>query len=203
MKSFRLPIWHWLILAGLLLGVCGAAAGQSVDAYFGLNALTASVPTGNAPLGGGVFPEVGGDVIFFHGIGVGADVSWRGSQNNFNGTYYRPLYYDFNAVWQPWGFTAITPFHMTPVLEAGIGAQSLRVYQGYYNCSFFGGCSDYQSSNHFVGHFAVMVKFYITHRIFIAPQAQLFWIRHDTEFGASTSHLYGFVLGYTLSANPL
>jgi hypothetical protein len=203
MNTLRFKLSSGLILAGLLFACSGLAAGQSVDAYFGLNALTASVPAGYAQLGGGVFPEVGGDVIFFHGLGVGADVSWRGSQNNYGGVYYRPLYYDFNAVWQPVGFTSLTPFHITPVLEAGVGSQSLRVYQNQYTCSFFGGCSNYTSSNHFVGHLAVMVKFYITSRIFIAPQAQLFIIRHDTEFGASTSHLYGIALGYTLSANPL
>ncbi|MGH9393770.1 MAG: hypothetical protein ACRD1E_06335, partial [Terriglobales bacterium] len=84
----------------LLLGA-GLCLGQSVDAFIGFNTLiTKAGPNGVPKLGGGFYPSVGGDLIFLpHGLGVGAQVTWRGRQTNYFGVGERPVFYTFNMVW--------------------------------------------------------------------------------------------------------
>ncbi|MGH9534745.1 MAG: hypothetical protein ACRD2E_07805 [Terriglobales bacterium] len=202
MKTFRLAI-----VLGCVLALAGLASAQSVDAYFGLNALTASRSPGLPYLGGGTYMNFGGDLVFFHGLGFGAEAAFRASQTAYlvpgsaatlgYDQPVRPLFYDFNAVWEP----ASLPW-VTPVIEAGIGAASFRFYQDYYTCGTFSGCTDYASSNHLMLHLGVGANFYVTSHIFIRPMADLYVIRHDYEFGAGTARQFGVAVGYTLRSTP-
>lgn len=189
---------RFLFFLLLLLGFTRLASAQAVDAYLGLNTMMSANDPTRLDLRGGLFPQVGGDIIFFHGLGFGADVAWRGSQSVTDNTVYRPLFYDFNLVWEPLG----SAVNINPVLEAGIGAQSLRVYQGYYHCGTFSGCSNYFSSNHFATHLGAALRIYITSHIFLAPTAQFYFIRNNTEFGVGSTRMFGISLGYTLRASP-
>lgn len=201
--------WRLAIVLGCVLGMAGMASAQSVDAYFGLNALTAS-RSGNPDqpyLGGGTYLNVGGDLVFFHGLGFGAEAAWRASQMLFttppSGTLSgyqapaRPLFYDFNLVWEP-----VSLPWVTPVVEAGIGAASFRFYQPFYTCGYFSGCTNYSSSNHLLLHLGVAANIYLTDHIFIRPMADLYVIRHDYEFGSATARRFGVAIGYTLRATP-
>ncbi len=192
-----------LLLLVLVLGFGGLASAQQVDAWLGLNALMSSNNPDYLDLRGGLFPQFGGDVIFFHGLGVGADVAFRASQSQFcsggNCFPYRPLFYDFNAVWQPLGSSV----NINPVLEAGIGAQSTRFYSNYYNCSYFSGCSNYQSKNQFAEHLSAALRIYITPHIFIAPQAQFYFFSSSNQiYNVGNGRMFGIALGYSLRATP-
>lgn len=199
--------WRLAIVLSCILGMAGLASAQSVDAYFGLNALTAT-HTDMPYLGGGAFLNVGGDLIFFHGLGFGGEAAWRASTMSYfippspalpNGfaAPARPVLYDFDAVWEPLSLPWITP-----VVEAGIGAASFRFYTPYYSCGAFTGCSDYASSNHLLLHLGIAANVYLTDHIFIRPMADLYVIRHDNEFGSSTARRFGVAIGYTLRATP-
>lgn len=188
--------------------MAGLASAQSVDAYFGLNALTASRSPNLPYLGGGTYLNVGGDLIFFHGLGFGAEAAWRASTTayiippspqlpNGFGAPVRPVFYDFDAVWEPLSLPWITP-----VIEAGVGAASFRFYQQYFTCGAFSGCTDYSSSNHLLLHLGVAANVYLTDHIFIRPMADLYVIRNDNEFGASSARRFGVAIGYTLRATP-
>lgn len=188
-----------LFLCLLFLGLGGLAKAQAaVDAYLGFNTQMSANDPSKLDLRGGLFPEFGGDLIFFHGLGFGGDVAWRGSQNQEFGVPYRPLYYDFNLVWEPLG----SALNINPVLEAGIGAQSLRVYTNSYTCSSFSGCTNYISSNKFAEHLAAQLRFYITPHIFIAPQAQFYFIHNNQDFGVGSTRMLGIAIGYTLRSTP-
>ena len=126
-KKIRLAL-----VLGFVLGLASMASAQSVDAYFGFNALMAA-HTPNLPyLGGGTYLNVGGDLIWWHGLGIGAEATFRArqalyitppsatGQQGFEAPV-RPVLYDFNAVWEPASAPWVTPF-----IEAGIGVASFE-----------------------------------------------------------------------------
>ena len=200
MKHFR-----WALLAVVCLSFAVFAPAQSVDAFFGFNTLVTKTgtvldPTSGTPfgikMGGGLYFNAGGDLIFLpHGLGIGAQVTWRAKANNYAGTYARPILYDFNLVWEP----VPTGREIRPDFAIGIGADSLRAYQGFYQCGTFTGCTDYVSSNHFVLHASAGVKIYATEHIFLRPAVDYYHIRHNTEFGGiPTAWQLGISIGYTL-----
>lgn len=203
MKKIRLAL-----VLGFVLGLASMASAQSVDAYFGFNALMAA-HTSNLPyLGGGTYLNVGGDLIWWHGLGIGAEATWRASQalyieappapgQQFFEAPVRPVLYDFNAVWEPASAPWVTPF-----IEAGIGVASFRFYSAQYTCSYFSGCTNYSSANHFMFHLGVAANFYLTDHIFIRPMANLYLIHNDREFGVGSAREFGVAIGYSLRATP-
>lgn len=196
MKNIR-----WAVVTASLLWFVGLATptlapAQSVDAFLGFNTLVTGTSANGLPkLGGGLFMNAGGDLIFLpHNLGVGMQAAWRAKQELYNGAVVRPLYYDFDLVWQP-----TTPSsRVRPDFALGFGTQSLRFYTGTFSCSTFGGCSDYVSSNHLMLHAAVGLKFYITQHIFIRPALDFYNIRHNYEYGIPAAYQPGISIGYTL-----
>ena len=93
-------------------------------------------------------PAFSGDVLFWHNLGIGAEVFWRASQaDNYlgdSGFNYRPLFYDFNAVYSP-----KLARHMYLELVGGIGRYDTRIYECNSVCGTDAVAANYQSSNHF------------------------------------------------------
>lgn len=190
-----MKIRAWMGLAALILfSFCGFSSAQSVDAFFGLNAVTASQPAGIPSLGGGAFLSVGGDLFPTHTLGFYGQAAWRTKQANYAGNPVRPLFYDFGAAWEPFHFSP----RLVPFFRAGLGAESIRVYQPFFSCGSFTGCTNYVTTNHLMEHLGVGLKFYITPRIFIMPDANLYLIRHNVEYQTSSAHMFGIAIGYTL-----
>lgn len=190
MKKLR---WSLVVAVCFMLGSLLPA--QSIDAFVGFNTLiTKTHETGFPKLGGGLYPSFGGDFIFFHGFGIGAQVAFRATQSNYFGNSVRPILYDFNIVWEP----VPTGARIRPDLAVGVGADSLRVYQGAFTCGSFTGCTNYTSSNHFILHAAVGVKLYLTDHIFLRPSVDYYNIRHDQEFLVPSAYQAGIAIGYTL-----
>jgi len=186
--------WSLIALACLLwAGLCPA---QSVDAFIGFNTLiTKAGPQGPPKLGGGFYPSVGGDLIFLpHGLGVGAQVAWRASQQNYFGVGARPVFYTFNAVWNPVAPGAV----FRPDLAVGIGADNLRIYQGIITCGSFTGCTNHTSNNHLILHAGAGVKVYFSEHLFLRPSVDFYNIKNNQEYGVPAAWQVGLALGYTL-----
>lgn len=204
-KSFLVAL-----LSSLLMSTIAVHA-QQFDAAFGLgtvSAPSASSATGNhfpQSIGGGTFLAFSGDYLLKRHFGVGGEIAWRATQNGslanascdpFTGTCtnipFRPIFYDFNGVYAP-------PLGKKAALEiqGGIGAQSTRYYTGTTTCSNFSGCSNYQSSNHFMGHFGGGVRFYPSGNIFIRPEVNLYLVNNNYEFSSAHSVRYGVSIGYS------
>ena len=51
-------------------------------------------------------------------FGAGAEIgeNWRAGEGNYSGVNYRPMFYDFNGIWQP-----IKTKRFVPEVQAGIG----------------------------------------------------------------------------------
>ena len=198
-----------LRVAILLSFVCASVAAlsnlaqaQKLDLAFGISSVDApgaSSATGSyAPvsLTGGTYPGFSGDVLFFHHMGIGSEVYWRASQgSNYldSGVNYRPLFYDFNAVYSP-----KLASHTYLELVGGIGALSTRFY-----CS---GCgngynTNYQSSNHFMGDFGAGIKFYPKGGFFLRPEARLYLVNNNIDFSSPRVTRFGLSIGYTFGGH--
>ena len=174
---------------------------QQADVAFGVGTTmapaynTSSQTYGLQSEKGGAYPAFSGDVIFKHRIGFSFDVAWRAKQAIYNGYQpYRPIFYDFNAVFQPRLSKKIGAD-----LMAGIGGESIRFYTNYYTCSYFGGCINYISSNHFMGHIGGGLRYYFWGHVFFRPEAHLYLINNNQEFNSGKVARVGASIGYTLS----
>jgi hypothetical protein len=181
---------------------------QTGDVAFGIGTVTSPQPSqsiinsGNffAPsIGGGAYLSFTGDFLLKHDLGVGGEISWRASQNLYLGFQpYRPLFFDVNGIWAPrfgkyFGVEAL----------AGIGAESSRFYTGYNpnNCNSFVGCTNYESSNHFMGVFGGGLKFYPHGNIFIRPEVRVYLVHNNVEFSSSRVVRSGLSIGYTFGGS--
>ena len=167
------------------------AAAQSVDVFAGLNALTASQAIQNVPrLGGGLFPSVGAN-LYFGPIGIGAEASFRANQQSYQGVQLRPAYYDINFLLDPIHFNR----SIWPVFAFGLGAQNLSEYAGLTKCGVVG-CVSY-ASTHFTAHLGLALKVYLTQHIFLQPEANFYFIRHNLQYQAPEAQRWGVSLGYS------
>lgn len=185
---------------GVLFLITATAYSQQVDIAIGAG--TVSAPSSNISnvfsqfkqtLSGGNFLTIGGDALIHKSLGVQGEVSWRTSRTNYGGVLpYRPLFWDFNAIYAP----RFNKFLGAEAM-AGIGAMSARFYTGQTNCSYFGGCTNYVSSNHFMGDFGGGIRLYPVGNFFIRPEARLYLINNNQEFSSGHAVRYGISIGYS------
>ena len=192
-----------LTLVALLCGfflIPRFADAQEFDAAIGFGTLTA--PSGSVALAngenvterGGLYPGFSADFIIKHRLGVSGNVAWRASRNLYAGVLpYRPIFYDFNGIYAPKLGTRATAEMM-----AGIGAESLRFYTPQFQCSAFS-CTNYVSSNHFMGHVGGGLRFYVWGHMFVRPEAHLYLIHNNSEFPSSQATRFGLSIGYTFA----
>lgn len=182
------------------------AQAQRLDIGFAVSGLNSpSASNGDCPtldptcahqdvsVGGGAYVGFNGDVLFWHNLGVGAEINWRATQaNDYNGQgfNYRPIFYNFNAVYSP-----RVASHVYVDLVAGIGAENTHYYTGP-NCGAYT-CTNYQSISHFDGDFGGGLKVIVGHNIFIRPEARVYLINNNAEFSSNHAVRYGATLGFT------
>ncbi len=181
-----------LVLIGL--GSAGAATAQSVDVFFGLNAITAHDATASINpyprFGGGLFPSVGADVMLLHTFGVGAEFTYR-QQNNYQNSP-RLSYYDVNAIWMPFHL----PF-LTPEIQIGLGSAHLKAYQNLFaSCNGAANCLNVAAANHLTGHVGAGLRINLVHGLFLRPEAHFYFIR-NSRTAARAAQRFGVSLGYT------
>lgn len=183
----------------LTMILAGDAAAQQIDAALGFGTVTAPSASSAGPtfqpqsIGGGTFINAGADVLPWHGFGFGGEVAWRATQNLYGGFQpFRPIFFDFGAVYAP----QLGSKRVAGDLQAGIGVQSARFYTPTFNCSF-SGCTNYVSSNHFMGHFGAGLRLYATEHFFVRPEAHVYLVRNNFEFSGSHATRFGVSIGYT------
>jgi hypothetical protein len=193
-----------LVLA--VFALVSAAHAQEFHGAFGFGTVKApgastdsngvTVPS----LSGGLYPSFSGIFLLKHHIGFGGEVSWRASRAIYGSSGsnfvfaapYRPIFYDFNAVY---GRNFGKKFGGD--VMAGIGAESLRFYTPFFNCSNFTGCTNYQSSNHFAGHFGADIRYYFWGHAFIRPEAHYYVIHNNVEFNNNNVSRFAVSIGYS------
>jgi hypothetical protein len=183
-----------LVAIALILSLGSPAHAQQFDLSFGVSGLTgpSSTPTLQT-VGGGAYPTFGLDFLFYHNLGVGFNASFRAKQNLYQGFQpFRPFFYDVDAVWAP-------PIgkRAQAELSAGIGAESIRFYTPFLTCGSFTGCTNFVSSNHFLGQFGGALRLYVTPKVFIRPEAHVYLVRNNFEFSGARATRYGVSIGYS------
>ena len=174
------------------------AHAQKIDFAFGVSTVDApgaSTASGNhqpVSLTGGTYPGFSGDVLFFHNLGIGGEIYWKGSRGNYGGDPtlpFRPLLFDLNAVYSP-----KLASHTYLELLGGIGALDTRIYcQGCGN----GYNTNYASDKHFMGDFGAGIKFYPKGGFFVRPEAKLYLVNNNLLFSSPRITRYGVSIGYT------
>jgi len=176
----------------------GAAAhAQQIDFGFGYSTLMA--PNANTSNGlyfpsmkGGGYPSFSADFLIKHRFGLEGEMAWRGSQNLYGGNQpYRPIFWAFNAIWAP-----KLSKNFTAEVLGGISAADLRFY-GIVSCSYYVGCTNYSSSNHFMGDFGGGLRAYVWHDMFIRPEFRMYLINNNQEFSSGHATRVGATLGYS------
>lgn len=188
----------------LTLAFTSFAQAQQFDAAFGFGTVKAPGATTSGTnsfpsLSGGLYPSFSGNVILIHHLGFGGEVAWRGSQATYGGALnnfgivqtYRPILYDFNAVY---GRTFQKKFGAD--LMAGIGGEDLRFYTPYTTCGFTS-CTNYVSSNHFAGHFGADLRIYVWGHMFVRPEAHYYVIHNNHEFNNANISRFAVSIGYS------
>lgn len=175
-----------------LLG--STAQAQQFDLTFGVGGLVAPASTATLQtMGGGAYPSFGLDFLFYHNMGVAFNAAFRASQNLYQGFQpFRPFFYDVDFMYAP-------PLGKRAQLEltAGIGASSVRFYTPFLTCGTFTGCTDFVSSNHFLGQFGGALRLYVTRSVFIRPEAHLYVINNNFEFSGNHATRFGVSIGYS------
>jgi hypothetical protein len=175
------------------------AQAQKVDLAFGVSTVDAPGPSSAngvdhqpVSLTGGTYPGFSGDVLFWHNLGVGAELYWKATQGNYANdptTPFRPLYLDFNAVYSP-----KLARHAYLELVGGIGALDTRVYcngcGNGYNTNYF-------SDKHFMGDFGAGLKLYPRGGFFVRPEARFYLVNNNLNFSSARAARYGLSIGYT------
>ena len=191
----------WLVFCASLL-FAGTLCAQQIDAQFGISGINAPSATNfnandlsHSPqsLSGGVYPGFAADFIVWHNLGFNGEVSWKASQGQYQGSVpYRPILYDFNGVYvRRFGRAGFA-------LMGGLGAESIRFYGNFAaNCNNFGQCTNYVSSNHFLGHVGGALRLYVTHSVYVAPEAHFYFVHNNLEFTSDHATRYGLNIGYT------
>ncbi len=187
-----------LALTALLCGLVLPASAQQIDVAFAGGSLFSSGNSFNslgfAPAeGGGTFIGFNGDVLFKGNLGIQGEVNWRASQTLYGGQVpYRPLFWDFNAIYA-------RRFTQRVGAEAlgGIGGESIRFYTGQGSCDYYGNCSNYVSSNHFMADVGGGIRLYVWRNAFVRPEVRLYLVHNNVEFSSSYPVRYGVSLGYT------
>ena len=150
-------------------------------------------------LSGGLYPSFSGTFILKHHIGFNGEVAWRARQAVYGGVStgfgsfaqpYRPIFYDFNAVY---GVTVQKKAGVD--LMGGIGGEDLRFYTPYYSCGFT--CTNYQSSNHFAGHLGADVRIYVWGHAFVRPEAHYYAVHNNVEFPGVKPWRFAVSIGYS------
>jgi len=176
------------------------AFAQQGDAMFGFGTLmspgaaSCNFQTG-CPEKGGLYPNVGADVIFHKRVGFGFDVAWRGGQGDYGGSGlpYRPILFDFNGVYQP-----RLGKKVGADLFGGIGWQSTRFYSANYTCSFYS-CTNYTSSNHFLVDLGAGLRYYVWGHVFVRPEIRYYnVVNNKVDFTSGNLLRVGASIGYTI-----
>ena len=171
-----------------------SSSGQAIDTFNTGNYLS-------TPKLVGTFGKVGADIMLTPHFGIGGQADLRFSQGSYAGLNYRPVFYDFNAIYAP----LRADKRIVPEFQGGLGAVSLKFYYPQQYCDAFAGCSSsntyLESSNHFQVHMAAGVRFYLTPHLFVRPQIDARYVNNFFQFGSNWVPEYSASVGWSFGSH--
>jgi len=144
----------------------------------------------------GTFLDLGSSVLFTKHFGVGADVSWRAAHGAYAGLLYRPMFYNFDGVWEP-----ISTKRFEPEIHAGLGGMHIGYTFNQTECDQFAGCETssqtVETASHFQVHGAIAARFYLTDHVFVRPAIDAHYVNNLFQFGSNWVPEYSLGVGYS------
>lgn len=188
------------MLVCALPGFAALAHAQQFDVAVGAGILESTKNTTASqiylppPEKGGIYPSVSIDRIFKNHFGYSAEVAYRYHQGIYNNyQLFRPIIYDFNAV-----YARQVAKKTTADLMAGLGGQTVRFYSPYGNCPYSSGCVTHLDSNHFLFHLGGGIQYRVWRNVFVRPEAHYYRIVNNTvDFHSDNVFRVGASVGYT------
>jgi hypothetical protein len=180
------------------------ASAQQIDAFLGGGTILSSGTCNDlsqCPEKGGLYINLGGDVVFYKQLGVNVETAWRATQGTYAslGENYRPILTDFNLLYQPRMGKKVGLD-----LMAGIGSADTRFYEPGASCS---GCQNYLSTDHFMEHLGGGIRFYAWRHVFIRPEVHYYHIQNNNNlnnngyFSTNNVIRVGASIGYTFGGH--
>jgi|SRR5579872_1023643 len=118
------------------------------------------------------FMQFGTNVFFNKQVGVGAELSWRPSQGDYEGLQYRPSLYSFDAIFRP---AKASTKRFEPEFRVGLGAARVRYsFDDPLACDQVPGCLD---STHFRIHLGAAPRIYLKDHIFLRPAFDVHYVK--------------------------
>lgn len=131
------------------------------------------------------FLGLGGDLMLFKHLGVGAEVSFMPARADYGPLQFRQTFYDFNGIYAP-----INEKRVQLQLQGGIGGAKTGFSFFQNQCVGIAVCSAVNTpvgnSNHFQIHAGIGVQIFVTEHIFIRPQFDLHYVPNFTDQFNST-----------------
>ena len=171
------------LLAPVFAFLCFAqfASAQQGDVFIGGGTLfsSSSSSSNNGALpseNGGLYINLGGDVVFMKNIGVNVETAWRATQGVYiaDDLNYRPILTDFNLLYQP-----KIGKKLGLDLMAGIGAGDTRFYSPGASSP---GYANYVSTDHFMEHLGGGIRYYVWNHVFVRPEIHYYHIQNNNSF---------------------
>jgi hypothetical protein len=182
----------------------GLARAQQTDIAFSGSTPFSPKPTNASEaflppaLNGGVYTGASVQVLNDSRFGLNAEFAARYKQGLYNGYQrYRPVFYDFNAVYAP----RLTKKTAADFM-AGIGGETLIFYNQFKPCDTNGGsCPGNVNTTHFLLHAGGGVRYYFLHHLFVRPEANYSYVVKNTQFHSGNVVRVGASIGYTFGSN--
>ena len=73
--------------------------------------------------------------------------------------------------------------------------------RGNYSCDYYGNCTNYLSSNHFLVDFGGGIRAYVWHSLFVRPELRICISPTNTEFSSDAVFRYCASIGYTFGGS--
>jgi len=176
------------------------AGAQQTDVAVGGSVLYSEKnPTASAgfippPEKGGLYPSFSIVHIRTNHYGYSGEFAYVYKRQLYNGYQeYRPILYDFNAVYAPH-----LVYKADAVLMAGVGGQTVLFYNQFGSCGFSSGCAIHLNSTDLLFHLAGEIRYPVWRRLFVRPEAHYYRIINNTKNFYSDNLLrLGVSVGYT------
>jgi hypothetical protein len=142
---------------------------------------------------GGVYPSASIERIFKNHYGYSAEIAYRYNEGLYNDyQHFRPVLYDFNAVYAP-----RVGKKTTADLTAGVGGERVIFYPASGDCVYVG-CSTHLDTNHLLFHVGGGIRYAFLQRFFIRPEANYYRIINNTaDFHSDNVLRLGASVGFT------
>ena len=188
-------------VAGLLFST--ASFGQQFDVAAGYGELLSSKPAPGSlnfeapPEKDSGMVNVSADFVGFHDrrVGLNVESAFRIHETSYDGyETARPILTDINVLFQPRLKRKIG-------LEFLGGAGVARNQFTFQSSCNIPGCTNYNSSTHFMEHLGAGVRYYVWRNFFVRPEFHYYHIQNNVEFHSDSVFRASASIGYTFGSH--